>query len=91
MLFMKIVSKPTENREEIRQKRTKAGIPKYPGAKVLGEWSTIQNDKVFVLLEVTDPKDLALLLAPYAPLVNDEIYLVLETEEMLKLLSTGKK
>ena len=91
MLFMKIVNKPTENREEIRQKRTKAGIPEYPGVKVLGEWSTIQNDKVFVLLEVTDPKDLALLLAPYAPLVNDEIYLVLETEEMLKLLSTGKK
>jgi hypothetical protein len=91
MLFMKVVSKPTENREEIRKKRTKAGLPKYPGAKVLGEWSTIQNDKVFVLLEVTDPKDLALLLAPYSHLVNDEIYLVMETEKMLELYSSVKK
>jgi hypothetical protein len=91
MLFMKIVKKPTQNREEIRQKRTKAGLPKYPGAKVLGEWSTIQNDKVFVLLEVTDPRDLALMVAPYAHLVDDEIYLVMETEKMLELLESGKK
>ena len=91
MLFTKIVTKAPDKREEIRKLRTRTGIPKYPGVKVLGECSTIQNDRVFVLLDVTDPRDLARLVAPYAHLVNDEIFPVLETEEMLKLLSTGKE
>ena len=94
MLLMKIVNKDPEYREQIRQKRTSEGPfdpKKYPGVKLLGEWSTIQNDKVFVLLEVTDSADLALILAPYAPYVRDEIYPIMETAELLKVLSTGKK
>jgi hypothetical protein len=90
VLFMKIVTKEPDKREEIRKKRTGLGAPDFKGVKILGEWSTIQNDRVFVLLDVTDPRDLALMVAPFASLVRDEIIPVMETEEMLKLLSTGK-
>ena len=84
MLVMKIVTKIPGKKAELRRKRIAAGIPKYPGAKLLGEWSAIQADRTFVLLDVTDPIDLARLVEPYSDLVYDEIIPVIETEEMLR-------
>jgi hypothetical protein len=87
MLFMKVVNIDPEHKPECIKKRTGGGIPSS-NAKFLGEWSTLDNSKVFVLLDIDDPRDMVKLVAPFQHMVRDELYPVMETEEMLKFLPT---
>lgn len=87
MLFMKVVNIDPDKKPECIKKRMSGGIPDS-NAKFLGEWSTLDNSKVFVLLDIDDPRDMVKLLAPFQHMVRDELYPVMETEEMLKFLPT---
>jgi hypothetical protein len=91
MLLMKIVHIDPDKKPEVTKKRTSEGVPKLPGVKILGEWSTLDSSRVFVVLDVTDPRDLVKMVAPYQHMVRDEIFPIMDTEEKLKLLSSGKK
>jgi hypothetical protein len=87
MLFMKVVNIDPEHKLEAIKLRTGGGIPES-NAKFIGEWSALDNSKVFLLLDIEDPHDLVKLLAPFQHLTKDELYPVIETEEMLKLQAT---
>jgi hypothetical protein len=91
MLFMKIVHIDPEKKPEVTKKRISAGIPKLPGVKIIGEWSTLDSSRVFLVLDVTDPRDLVKMVAPYQHMVRDEIFPVMDTEEKLKLVSALEK
>jgi len=91
VLFMKIVSIDPDKKLECTRERAGAGVPELSGVKMLGEWSTLDSSRVFVPLDVTDPRDLARMLDPYKHLVRDEIFPVIETEELIKLRETWKK
>jgi hypothetical protein len=86
MLFMKIVHIDPDKKEECIKKRTKGGVPASK-AKIIGEWSTIDNSRVFVLVETDDAREILKLMYPFQSLTRDELFPVLETEEILRLMA----
>ena len=91
MLFMKIVYIDPEKKPECIKLRTSAGVPELPGVKIIGEWSTIDSSRVFLVLEITDTRDLLKMIYPYQHMTRDEIFPIMDTEEKLKLTSADKK
>jgi len=90
MLFMKVVNIDPANKPECIKKRTSGGIPDSK-AKIVDEWSSLDNSKIFVLLDIEDARDMVKLVAPFQHMVRDELYPVMETEEMLKFLPSVLK
>jgi hypothetical protein len=90
MLFMKVVNIDPQNKPACIKLRTSGGIPDSK-AKFLGEWSSLDNSKIFVLLDIEDARDMVKLVAPFQHMVRDELYPVMETEEMLKFLPSVLK
>ena len=88
---MKIVYIDPDKKPEVIKQRTRIGMPELPGVKVIGEWSTIDGSRVFVVLDVTDPRDLFKMVSPFQHLVRNEIFPIMDTEERLKLSSAGGK
>jgi hypothetical protein len=87
---MKIVHIDPDKKEECIKKRTAGGIPQA-NVKILGEWSTIDNSRVFLIIEADDAREILKLMYPFQSLTRDELFPVIETEEILQLMASMAK
>ncbi len=90
MRFMKSVYIDPDKKEECTRKRTEGGIPPA-NVKILGEWSAIDNSRVYLVIEADDAREILKLMYPFQHLTRDELFPVIETEEMLQLVANMKK
>jgi len=87
MLFMAIATYEPEKRNEvIKRRQARKAIEPPKGAKRIGEWSVIGGGKVFMLIDVEDPKAGFAASLAWSDLCKIEIIPVMETEEALKLM-----
>ena len=87
MLFMSIVSWEPEKRDEVVKRYAEKGAMTLPGRKVIGTWNAIGGNRVFRLVEIEDPKALVLASAAWSDLVNIEEIPVMESGELMKVIS----
>jgi len=88
MLFMSIYTWEPEKRDAVTKRRAEKGTMIPQGMKIIGEWSCLAGGRVFRLVEVDDPRVMLGASAAWADLGKIEIVPVMETEEVLKLLSS---
>ncbi len=88
MLFMSIVSWDPEKRDDVIKRFKEKGAMTLPGRKVLGAWSVIGGNQAFRLVEIEDPKAFVTAVFAWSDLVNIEEIPVMETEEMMKVISS---
>ncbi|MBN1319838.1 MAG: DUF3303 family protein [Thermoleophilia bacterium] len=86
MLFAKIVHIDPENKAECIKLRTEGGIPEA-NVRIIGEWSALDNSRVILIVEADDAREMQKLFRPFQHLTRDEIFPVLETEEILQLMA----
>ncbi len=87
MLFMTVYTYEPEKREAVIKRRAEKGAIAPPGMKIVGEWSDITGGRVFRLVEVDDPRVMLGASAAWADLGKIESVPVMETEEVMKLIS----
>ena len=87
MLFMSIVSWEPEKRDEVVKRFKEKGAMTLPGRKVIGTWNAIGGNRVFRLVEIEDPKALVTASFAWSDLVEIEEIPVIETQEMMKIIS----
>jgi hypothetical protein len=87
MLFMTIYTYEPEKREAVIKRRAEKGAMAPPGMKIVGEWSDITGGRVFRLVEVDDPRVMLGASAAWADLGKIESVPVMQTEEVMKLVS----
>ena len=87
MLFMTIYTYEPEKREAVIKRRAEKGAMAPPGMKIVGEWSDITGGRVFKLVEVDDPRVMLGASAAWADLGKIESVPVMQTEEVMKLVS----
>lgn len=87
MLFMSIFTYEPKDREAVIKRRLEKGRMEPPGVKVIGEWSYLGGGRVFELSEGDDPRAMMGYSAAWADLGKIEIFPVIETGEVMKLLS----
>ena len=87
MLFMTVYTYEPEKREAVIKRRAEKGKMAPPGMKIVGEWSDITGGRVFRLVEVDDPRVMLGASAAWADLGKIESVPVMETEEVMKLVS----
>ena len=87
MLFMSIFTYEPKNREAVIKRRLEKGRMEPPGVKVIGEWSYLGGGRVFRLIEGDEPRAMLGATAAWADLGKIEIFPVMATEEVMKLLS----
>ncbi len=87
MLFMSIYTYEPEKREAVIKRRAEKGAISPPGMKIVGEWSDITGGRVFRLVEVDDPRVMLGASAAWADLGKIESVPVMQTEEVMKLVS----
>jgi len=63
------------------------GAMTLPGRKVIGTWTAIGANRVFRLVEIEDHKALVLESAAWRDLVNMEAIPVMESGELMKVIS----
>jgi len=85
MKFMVVYTYDPKDRDAVVKKRM-AGEPKPPGMKTLGEWSYLGGGRVFELVECDDPRAMLGASAPWAGMGKIELFPVMETDEVMKLL-----
>lgn len=90
MLFAKIVHIDPENKAECIRLRTAGGIPQA-SVKIIGEWSALDNSRVILIVEADDAREMQKLLYPFQHLTRDEIFPVMETEEILQTMTKTNK
>jgi len=88
MLFMSIITWEPEKRDEVIKRFTEKGGITLPGRKVIGTWSAIGGNRAFRLVEIEDPKALVTATFAWSDLVKIEEIPVIETEEMMKVVSS---
>jgi hypothetical protein len=91
MLFMTVYSWEPGKRDEVAKRsplNEDAALPK--GIKSLGQWSVIGNNRGFRLLDVEDPEAMYKGAREWTDLFNVEYFPVLETAEVLKIISSKK-
>ena len=86
MLFMSIYKWEPEKRAEVTNRRTEKGAMAPPGMKIVGEWSCLAGGRVFRLVEVDDPRVMLQASMAWGDLGKIELFPVMETEEVMKLL-----
>ena len=84
---MTIYTYEPEKREAVIKRRAEKGAMAPPGMKIVGEWSDITGGRVFRLVEVDDPRVMLGASAAWADLGKIESVPVMETEEVMKLVS----
>ncbi len=87
MLFMSIVTREPEKRDEVVQRYAEKGAMTIPGRKVIGTWNAIGGNRVFRLVEIEDPKALVEASIAWSDLVKIEEIPVMETGELMKVIS----
>lgn len=87
MLYMVIFTYEPEKRDEILKRRLEKGPLVPDGVRMLGEWSAIAGGRVFRLIDVSDPAAALAGFRAWTDLGKGEAVPVIETEEMLKLVS----
>ncbi len=87
MLFMTIYTYEPEKREAVIKRRAEKGAMAPQGMKIVGEWSDITGGRVFRLVEVDDPRVMLGASAAWADLGKIESVPVMQTEEVMKLVS----
>ncbi|MCX8032537.1 MAG: DUF3303 domain-containing protein [Thermoleophilia bacterium] len=90
MLFAKIVHIDPDKKAECIKKRMEGGIPQA-NVRIIGEWSAIDNSRVILILEAEDAREILKLMYPFQSLTRDELFPVIETEEILKLMAELNK
>jgi hypothetical protein len=85
MLFITIMTWEPAKRDEVRKRWAEKG--KLTGGKILGQWSTIEGGRTFRLAEVEDPKGAVLTCNAWNDIAELEVIPVIETEELMKLVS----
>jgi hypothetical protein len=86
MLFMTIYTYESKEREAVIKRRAAKGDMVPQGMKLIGEWSYLGGCRVFRLIEASDPRAMLGATASWADLGKIEIFPVMETEEVMKLL-----
>ena len=87
MLFMTIFSYEPDKRDDVISRAVSKGTQTPENAKEVGVWSAVGGGKVFRLLEVDDPNVLYQGVHLWSDLGRIEIVPVLETGDLLKMLS----
>ena len=87
MLFMTIYTYEPKEREAVIKRRLEQGAMTPPGMKIIGEWSALGGGRVFRLVEADDPQVMLGATAAWADLGKIEVFPVMETEEVMKLIS----
>ncbi|MDH5364127.1 MAG: DUF3303 domain-containing protein [Dehalococcoidia bacterium] len=90
MLFMSIYTYEPENREAVIKRRAEKGASVPAGVKVVGEWTSLAGHRVFRVTEVEDPRALYAAISAWLDLGKVEIFPVMPTEEIMKLLTSKK-
>jgi hypothetical protein len=91
MLFMAVSSWEPGKRDEVAKRSLKIGDATLPkGVKSLGQWTVIGGNRSFRLLDVEDPRVMYESARQWTDLFSIEYFPVLETAEVLKIIS-GKK
>lgn len=85
MKFMVVYTYDPKDRDAVIKRRM-GGEPKPPGMKVLGEWSYLGGGRVFELVECDDSRSMLGASAAWADLGKIELFPVMETDEVMKLL-----
>ena len=85
MKFMVVYTYDPKDRDAVVKKRM-GGEPKPPGMKTLGEWSYLGGGRVFELVECDNPRAMLGASAPWAGMGKIELFPVMETDEVMKLL-----
>ena len=86
MLFMVVYTYEPKDREAVVKRRMEKGEMKPPGMKTVGEWSYLGGGRVFELVECDDPRAMLGASSPWADLGKIELFPVMETEEVMKLI-----
>jgi len=89
MLFMTVFNYEPQNRDEIVKRRAEKGELVPEGMKVIGEWSCVKSGQVFRLVDTNDSATMMAATFAWSDLGTVEIHPVLDTEEVMKLLSSG--
>ena len=85
MLFMSIFSWDASNRDEVIKRRAEGS--KLPeGVELVGEWAVIGQNQVFRLVKATDEGQLVNGTLPWTDLGEIEIYPVMSTDELFKMM-----
>jgi hypothetical protein len=90
MLFMSIYTYEPGNKEAVINRRLEKGPLVQEGTKIVGEWSSIAGGRNFRLVEVDNPRSMLGSAAAWNDLGNIEIFPVMQTEEVFKLLAANK-
>jgi hypothetical protein len=86
MLFMVVYTYDSKDREAVVKRRMERGETKSPGMKTIGEWSYLGSGRVFELVECDNPRAMLRASSAWADLGKIELFPVMETEEVMKLL-----
>jgi hypothetical protein len=86
---MTIFTWDPDKRDEVVQRRAEKGAMVPEGMKIIGEWSYIGGGRVFRLAEMDDPKIGFAAAYAWGDLGKIEIVPVIETDEILKLITGG--
>ena len=89
MLFMTIFKFEPENRDELVKRRSEKGRMIPEGIKIIGEWSCVKGGQVFRLVETDDPQAMTAASFAWSDLGKFEIHPAIETEEAVKLVTSG--
>ncbi len=87
MLFMIIYTYEPKEREAVIKRRLEQGAMTPPSMKIIGEWSALGGGRVFRLVETDDPQVMLGATAAWADLGKIKVFPVMETEEVMKLIS----
>jgi hypothetical protein len=88
MLYMAIYTYDPQERDEVIARRGEKGAIIPEGMKVIGEWSDMGGGRVFRLFEVADAKVAFAASYAWSDLGEIEIIPVMETEEVMRLISS---
>jgi hypothetical protein len=86
MLFMSIYTYEPKDRQAVIKRRAEKGPMVPQGIKIVGEWSCLTGGRVFRLIEGDDPRALLGATAAWADLGKIEVFPVMNTEEVMKLI-----
>jgi len=85
---MSIITWEPEKRDEVIKRFAEKGAITLSGRKVIGTWSEIGGNRAFRLVEIEDPKALVAAAFAWSDLAKIEGIPVIETEEMMKVISS---